>query len=418
MKANPLDPASSKTQIATTVGTYRKAVPILRSVVLDYGAGLGLGADALRAAGLEVRTYEPFPERWKSPVPVTYRDASMIPSGTFGSIICLNVLNVVPERDRLKILSDFRRVLAPGGVVVINARSVSDVSKASVKKPGPEPDSWIIGTGSEARFQRGFTSSGLASWLRRHGWSPIPVPGLAGIAFVMKPASKEVRSNPSLPPGGPEAEFRRRVRELRESAVRMRAGFPRTADGDVDVRKLNRKQLADAFAHDQAVRDLVDELKRWAVPASGVTYSKPAPSVDMTMRGVPWAVDLYRELTASQEPKRPLLPNPMNPTLRRKLATVLEKDDRVLDYDRATGEELYRLYDVVYTDQPLNHESLTEIEGLLDDKGVLVILSGEMPEGLGDHFKRAVRHQGMILVQHPKNPEEARIKAEEERRGS
>lgn len=110
--------------------------------------------------------------------------------------------------------------------------------------------------------------------------------------------------------------------------------------------------------------------------------------------------------------------NPMNPGLRKRLSFLLEPTDRVLDYDRATGEELYRLYDVVVTDQPLNEESMTEIEGLLDDKGVLVILSGELPEGLGEHFKRAVRHKGMVLVQHPKNPEEARIRAEETRRES
>jgi hypothetical protein len=108
--------------------------------------------------------------------------------------------------------------------------------------------------------------------------------------------------------------------------------------------------------------------------------------------------------------------NPMTPSLRKRLSFLLEPADRVLDYDRASGEELYRLYDVVVTDQPLNAESMTEIEGLLDDKGVLVILSGELPEGLGEHFKRAVRHRGMVLAQHPKNPEAARIGAEETRR--
>lgn len=108
--------------------------------------------------------------------------------------------------------------------------------------------------------------------------------------------------------------------------------------------------------------------------------------------------------------------NPLTRKVRQSLATVLEPDDRVLNYDTAKGEELYRLYDVVVTDQPLNGEALTEIEGLLDDNGVLVILSGEMPPGLEDHFKRAVRHRGMLLVQHPKNPEEARINAEKQRR--
>lgn len=307
MKSNPLEPSSAKTQIATTVGTYRKAAPYLKSTVLDYGAGLGLGADELRRAGLTVRTYEPFPERWKSTTPVDYRRLADAPANSFASIICLNVLNVVREDDRKAILRDFRHLLKPGGVAVINARTVADVSKAEVKQPGPEPDSWLIGQGAEARFQRGFTRAKLAAWLRENGWDSTPLPDLGGIAFMIRPSTKA-------------------------------GGNP--------------------------------------IPKS----------------------------------------NPMTRALRQKLATILEDDDRVLDYDRASGEELYRLYDVVVTDQPLNGESLTEIEGLLDDNGVLVILSGEMPSGLGDHFKRAVRHRGMLLVQHPKNPEEARIKAEEARR--
>jgi hypothetical protein len=102
--------------------------------------------------------------------------------------------------------------------------------------------------------------------------------------------------------------------------------------------------------------------------------------------------------------------------IRNKLSRIIEPGDRVLCYDTAKGEELYRLWDLIHTDMPLNKEALTEIEGMLDDDGVLVIQSGEEPDGLRDHFRRATRYQGMLLVQGPLNPEEARINTEKLRR--
>lgn len=317
---NPADPRSAKTQIATTVGTYRKAVPLLKGRVLDYGAGLGLGADVLRSAGLKVQTFEPFPERWKSATRPSYRRTDDIPSEAFDSAICLNVLNVVDRQERDHILGELFRALVPGGVLVLNARSVTDVAKASVKRKGPEEGSWIIGMGSETRYQKGFTQKELEDYVRSMGWTDV-----------------------------------RRARELAGVAVTMR----KPGTGPVPLEK---------------------------------RFDERSPDI-----------------------RNPRM-NPLTRKVRQSLATVLEPDDRVLNYDTAKGEELYRLYDVVVTDQPLNGEALTEIEGLLDDNGVLVILSGEMPPGLEDHFKRAVRHRGMLLVQHPRNPEEARINAEKQRR--
>jgi hypothetical protein len=105
-----------------------------------------------------------------------------------------------------------------------------------------------------------------------------------------------------------------------------------------------------------------------------------------------------------------------NPMIRTKLSRIIEPGDRVLDYDRAKGEDLYRLWDLIHTDMPLTEEALVEIEGMLDDDGVLVIQSGEEPVGLRDHFRRATRYDGMLLVQGPLNPEEARINTEKLRR--
>ena len=116
------------------------------------------------------------------------------------------------------------------------------------------------------------------------------------------------------------------------------------------------------------------------------------------------------------DPTDPDIRNPRRSMIRTKLSRILEPGDRVLDYDRAQGEDLYRLWDMVHTDKPLTKEALVEIEGMLDDDGVLVIQSGEEPSGLKDHFRRATRYQGMLLVQGPMNPEVARINTEKLRR--
>lgn len=116
------------------------------------------------------------------------------------------------------------------------------------------------------------------------------------------------------------------------------------------------------------------------------------------------------------DPTDPDIRNPRRSMIRSRLSRIIEPGDRVLDYDRASGEDLYRLWDLVHTDMPLTKEALVEIEGLLDDDGVLVIQSGEEPAGLRDHFRRATRYGGMLLVQGPLNPEEARINTEKLRR--
>lgn len=102
--------------------------------------------------------------------------------------------------------------------------------------------------------------------------------------------------------------------------------------------------------------------------------------------------------------------------VRSKLSQIIEPGDRMVCYDTASGEDFYRLWDIVHTALPLTEEALTEIEGMLDDDGVLVIESGETPAGLQDHFRKATRYNGLLLVQGPKDPEGARIKTEELRR--
>jgi len=188
--------------------------------------------------------------------------------------------------------------------------------------------------------------------------------------------------------------------------------IPRDFIGDLVKKvKLDRKGYGTLYIPD--LSDLGDEYGVYMPfnssqikSADPVTYDDAGKAIPLSKRFNSTSDDMRNPRMSRANPRQ---------TVTSLLSTVLEPGDRVLDYDRATGEDFYRLYDVIHTDMPLNEASLTEIEGMLDDKGVLCILAGEPPSGLEDHFKKWGKHKGMLMVQGPKNPEAARIAAEKER---
>lgn len=302
MKTNPMDPRSSMTQIEGTKKTYAKAAKMLTGKVIDYGAGLGVGTDTLRAQGLSVDSFEPYPKKWKGKRPPTYTDSAKIPSASYDSLVSFSVINVVEPDMRKFLFQEVDRILRPNGVALITGRSRSDVEKSTTKIPHLEEGGYLIDEGEDQRYQKGFT----------------------------------------------QAELERYAKEV------LGPGFTVQKNGSLNGASIK------------------------------ISKGKTNP------------------VTRSM--------------IRTKLSRILEPGDRVLDYDRAQGEDLYRLWDMVHTDKPLTKEALVEIEGMLDDDGVLVIQSGEEPSGLKDHFRRATRYQGMLLVQGPLNPEVARINTEKLRR--
>lgn len=299
---NPMDPRSSMTQIEGTKKTYAKAAKMLTGKVIDYGAGLGVGTDTLRAEGLSVDSFEPYPKKWKGKRPPTYTDSAKIPSASYDSLVSFSVINVVEPDMRKFLFQEVDRILRPNGVALITGRSRSDVEKSTTKIPHLEEGGYLVDEGEDQRYQKGFT----------------------------------------------QAELERYAKEV------LGPGFTVQKNGSLNGASIK------------------------------ISKGKTNP------------------VTRSM--------------IRTKLSRILEPGDRVLDYDRAQGEDLYRLWDMVHTDKPLTKEALTEIEGLLDDDGVLVIQSGEEPSGLQDHFRKATRYQGMLLVQGPMNPEVARINTEKLRR--
>ena len=299
---NPMDPRSAMTQITGTEDTYINASKMLGGKVLDYGAGRGIGTDALRSNGLLADSFEPFPQNWEGNRPPTFTDSADIPSESYDSLVSFSVINVVDPDERKFLFKEVARILRPDGVALITGRDRQDVSKATTKIPHLEEGGYLIGKGKLQRYQKGFT----------------------------------------------QAELERYAKEV------LGPGF--TVETN---RALNGASIK-------------------------ITKGKPNPAKRSTVRS--------------------------------KLSQIIEPGDRMVCYDTASGEDFYRLWDIVHTALPLTEEALTEIEGMLDDDGVLVIESGETPAGLQDHFRKATRYNGLLLVQGPKDPEGARIKTEELRR--
>jgi hypothetical protein len=197
----------------------------------------------------------------------------------------------------------------------------------------------------------------------------------------------------------------------------LAAEYERAGGGYTGKRSASQKSLSKWTKQDWRTKSGKPSLETGEryLPAAAITALTSAEYAE-TSRAKRKAAGQF-----SRQPKRIAMKtreyrNPMTNAVRKKLAPVIEKDDRILCYDTATGEDFYRLWDIIHTAMPMTKEALVEVEGMLDDDGVLVIESGETPAGLQDHFRRATRYNGLLLVQDPLNPEQARIETEKLRR--
>jgi len=187
MKELPEASASGKTPIATTVGTYRKASPILledikdvNAPILDYGAGMGLGAEELRKTFPNVKTLEPFYEG-----KFDFTDPSKVPSGEFKGLTNFSVLNAVTPEVRDSIVENIGRVMDRGGVGLITARSPSAVMSTKGKL-ADEPNAMITQKGT---YQKGFDTDELREYIKYILGSDFelePLKGLSGTSVKVK----------------------------------------------------------------------------------------------------------------------------------------------------------------------------------------------------------------------------------------
>jgi hypothetical protein len=166
--------ASGTTQVATTTGSYVKAANLIKDIqgdVLDYGAGLGLGTDAMsNTLGRKVDSYEPNPERWQGKEEATYTASDQI-GKKYDGIVSLNVLNVVPKDIRDAIVMDIFDKLNTNGKAVISTRKWSgDVNGAKNAVSGAEEKSLIITRRQDGKdvevFQKGFDGNELVDYVQ------------------------------------------------------------------------------------------------------------------------------------------------------------------------------------------------------------------------------------------------------------
>lgn len=188
-KINP-----AKTQRANTTPTYDKAFDLLDvkegETVLDYGAGLGLGSLSARDRGANVLTFEPFPNEKFQP---DFTNPEDVPSNVADKLVNMNVLNVLPKDLRDQAVVTIGRALKENGEAIINTRSTAEVNAAKSKtKSG---DGWIIGTGKERTFQKGFTPKELQDYVKEvlgSGFAVEPVKNLSGSSVRIKKIPTQV----------------------------------------------------------------------------------------------------------------------------------------------------------------------------------------------------------------------------------
>lgn len=199
----PFEKQSGSTQVATTVGSYKTALGKVVKVigekvdVLDYGAGLGLGADAMRSitAG-KVDTLEVNPERWESEVPPTYTDSTQI-DREYDAVINLNVLNVVPRGIRDGIVQNIGQVLKDGGVAMIGVRTwEGDVARTKNFEPTDEDNAILVIKKVDGKmekvFQKGFSKEELVSYLQEtlgEGFDVTPATKIGAVGAMVRKKS-------------------------------------------------------------------------------------------------------------------------------------------------------------------------------------------------------------------------------------
>jgi hypothetical protein len=161
---------SGTTQRSNTTNSYVKAAEKLKDLgvegnVLDYGAGLGVGSDAMsKVLGTDVDSLEPNTEKWQGKNKPAYTDSSQI-NKKYDGVVSLNVLNVVEKDVRDQIVNDIYNSLNDGGTAIISTRGWSgDVNAAKDVTPGKEEKSIYVK--STNAFQKGFDGNELVDYIK------------------------------------------------------------------------------------------------------------------------------------------------------------------------------------------------------------------------------------------------------------
>lgn len=165
---------SETTQVATTTGTYRKSAEKLKpllspgSKVLDYGAGMGKGTQAMKdvlSGEHTVHSYEPFAKNWTPD-----HSSSETIKDDHDAVVSHNVLNVLQPKLRSEVTKHLLSRVKPGGHVIVGTRGYKgDVATAKNITPSSEEDNavWVHKKGGNV-YQRGFDGDELLNHMKSH----------------------------------------------------------------------------------------------------------------------------------------------------------------------------------------------------------------------------------------------------------
>ena len=201
-----LSKASGTTQRSITTSSYVRAANELNKLdvkgrVLDYGAGLGLGTDAMsNILGKPVESYEINPERWRGKKSITYTKSEDI-DGKFDGIVSLNVINVVPRNKRDFIVQDIYNHLKDGGKAIISSRKFKDdIDRSKNFKIGPEEKSYLVKSNEGGKlidvYQKGFDGDELVDYIKEVLGNKVDIKkvnnkfGASGVIIEKLPVSK------------------------------------------------------------------------------------------------------------------------------------------------------------------------------------------------------------------------------------
>ena len=85
------------------------SLDLLKGRVLDYGCGHGGDVEYMRLHGMDVCGYDPY---WQPDFPI----------GSYDTITCTYVLNVVDVEEEKAVIERTRQLLSPGGKVFFSVR--------------------------------------------------------------------------------------------------------------------------------------------------------------------------------------------------------------------------------------------------------------------------------------------------------
>lgn len=158
---------NTRTMYVAALRWLRNELPSAKTV-LDYGAGLGLGTEDMRANNpdMDIECYEPNPQRWRGTKPPTYTSNTQI-NRNYDLILNTNVLNVVEKPIRDLIVKDIASHLNMGGKALITTRSWNVIVKETKNYTLADEHHavWVNGGKNGPIYQKGFDPKELKEYL-------------------------------------------------------------------------------------------------------------------------------------------------------------------------------------------------------------------------------------------------------------